>query len=79
MKTIKDELQYIILGDESAGEGSELKKTQTFLRGHAQTSINAEKQHYLKSEEAKAILAFAEQSAFSTTTILTEMFYKRRC
>lgn len=61
MKSIKDELQHIILGDEPPGQGSELKKTQTFLRGYAQASLNAQKQQYLKSEEAKAVLAFAER------------------
>lgn len=61
MKSIKDELQYIILGDEPSGNGSKLKKTQTFLRGHAQASVNIKKQQYLKSEEAEAVLAFAER------------------
>lgn len=61
MKSIKDELQHIILRDEPPGQGSELKKTQTFLRGYAQASLNAQKQQYLKSEKAKAVLAFAER------------------
>jgi hypothetical protein len=39
MKSIKDELQNIILGDEQVGPGSQLKKAQSFLRGYAQTSV----------------------------------------
>lgn len=61
MKNIKDELQYIILGDEPPGQGSKLKKTQTFLRGYAETSCDTQKHQYIKSEEAEAILAFAKQ------------------
>src|SRR5476651_1528078 len=61
MKTIKDELQHIILGDEPSGQGSALKKTQTFLRGYAETSRDTQKQQYVKNKEAEAILAFAKQ------------------
>jgi len=61
MKNIKDELQHIILGDEPAGQGSALKKTQTFLRGYAETSRDTQKHEYVKSKEAEAILAFAKQ------------------
>ena len=61
MKNIKDELQHIILGDESAGEASQLKKVQSFLRGNAQTSFTTQKHQRLKSEEAAVLLAFAIQ------------------
>ncbi|PWG78016.1 hypothetical protein [Pararcticibacter amylolyticus] len=61
MKSIKDELQYIILGDEPFGQGSKLKKAQTFLRGYAEASLDAEEQQRLKSKETEAILAFAEE------------------
>jgi hypothetical protein len=69
MQTIKDELQHIILGDEPPGQGSELKKTQTFLRVYAQASLKAQKQQYLKSNKAKAVLVFAERE---------NLFYKER-
>ena len=59
MKNIKDELQYIILRDGSVGETSQLKKTQSFLRGYAQANFLPEKQQQFKSEETSAILAFA--------------------
>jgi hypothetical protein len=53
MKSIKDELQHIILGDEPPGQGSELKKTKTFLRGYAQASLNAQEQQHLKVKRQK--------------------------
>jgi len=59
MKNIKDELQHIILGDEPSGQGSAPKKTQTFLRGYAETSRDTQKQQCVKSKETEAILAFA--------------------
>jgi len=61
MKNIKDELQHIILGDEPPRQGGALKKTQTFLRGYAETSRDTQKQQYVKSKEAEAILAFAKK------------------
>jgi len=59
MKRIKDELQDIIFRNEQAGKQSELQKVQRFLRRYAQTGERAEKQQYLKSEEAAAILSLA--------------------
>jgi hypothetical protein len=53
MKNIKDELQHIILGDEPPGQRSALKKTQTFLRGYAETSCDTQKQQHIKSKEAE--------------------------
>ena len=44
MKNIKDELQNIILEDEQIGPGSQLTKTQSFLRGYAKTSVSSQKQ-----------------------------------
>lgn len=70
MKNIKDELQNIILGDEPIGQGSALKKAQTFLRGYAKASVSAEKQQHLKNKETEAILAFAkEQELFFSEDI----------
>ncbi len=60
MKTIKDELQHIILGNEPSGNSNTLKKIRDFLRENAETSINAQKKQYLKSEEAAKLIAFAE-------------------
>ena len=59
MKTIKDELQDIILGDEQIGRDSQLKKIQSFLRGYAETSNFPEKQQRFKDEETAALIAFA--------------------
>lgn len=60
MKNIKDELQHIIFSNEPIGEGSNLKKTQNFLRGYAEASFNAKNQQFLKSEEALALIKFAK-------------------
>jgi hypothetical protein len=46
MKSIKDELQHIILGDEPAGQAGQLKKVQCFLRSNAETSFTIEKQQH---------------------------------
>jgi hypothetical protein len=59
MKTIKDELQNIILRDEQAGTNSQLKKTQTFLRRYAETGSSIEKQQRFQDEETTALIAFA--------------------
>jgi len=61
MKNIKDELQHIILGDEQAGRTSQLKKVQTFLGRHAETSSPAQNQKRFKSEETAELLNFARQ------------------
>lgn len=60
MKDIKYELQNIILGDGPPGQPGELKKVQTFLRANAGTGITVEKQQYLKSKEAAALVVFAK-------------------
>ena len=59
MKTIKDELQNIILGDEQIGGVSQIRKAQTFLRVYAQTSRSSKEQQHFKDEETAAIVAFA--------------------
>jgi hypothetical protein len=61
MKNIKDELQHIILGDEQVGGTSQLKKTQTFLRRHAETGSSAQKQERFKGEEAAELINFAHR------------------
>lgn len=72
MKNIKDELQYIILGDEPTGQGSTLKKTQTFLRRYAETSFNAKEQQYVKSKETEAVLAFAKEENLFYHAVISE-------
>lgn len=72
MKSIKDELQYIILGDEPPRQGSALKKTQTFLRRYAETSVHAEKQQYFKSKETEAILVFANENSLLYQEVISE-------
>ena len=61
MKNIKDELQHIILGDEQAGQTSQLKKVQRFLRSNAETGFVIEKQQRFKSKQATALIAVAER------------------
>lgn len=61
MKNLKNELQYIINGNGQIGDTSQLKKTQNFLRGNAQTGFGTEKQKPIKSEEESRLIAFAEQ------------------
>jgi len=61
MKSIKNELQDIILRDEPPGGTDQLKKAQSFLRTNAQASLGTQKRKPFKSEEAAALLAFAEK------------------
>lgn len=61
MKNIKDELQHIIFGDEQAGRTSQLKKVQTFLRRHAETSNAAQNQKRFKSDETAELINFARR------------------
>ena len=68
MKRIKDELQHIIFGDEQAGRTSQLKKTQTFLRRHAEASSFSKEQKYFKGEETAELIIFAHQE---------ELFYEQ--
>jgi len=44
IKSIKDELQNIILRDEQIGPGSQLKKAQNFLRRYPKASITTKEQ-----------------------------------
>jgi hypothetical protein len=75
MKSIKDELQNIILGDEQIGPGSQLKKAQGFLRGYAETSISSKEQQHFKDQETAALIAFAtEENLFYNCLILSENF-----
>ena len=59
MKSIKDELQHIILRDGSTGKTGQLQKTQSFLRRYAETGFISEKQQQLEGKETAALLAFA--------------------
>ena len=62
MKNIKDELQHIIFSNEPFGQRDNLKKTQNFLRGYAETGYASEKQQFLKSEETLALIKFSESA-----------------
>ncbi|WCT12505.1 hypothetical protein [Mucilaginibacter jinjuensis] len=72
MKTIKDELQDIILGDERIGSNSQLKKAQNFLRGYAETSISTEKQQHFKNEETTALITFATSESLFYSHLIAE-------
>jgi hypothetical protein len=77
MKNIKDELQHIIPGDEQTGRTSQLKKVQTFLRRHAETSSAAQNQKRFKSEETAELINFARQeNLFYDQTISGKNFSK---
>jgi hypothetical protein len=77
MKYIKDELQHIILGDEQAGRTSQLKKVQTFLRRHAETSSAAQNQKRFKSEETAGLINFAgKEKLLYEQTISEQDFIK---
>lgn len=69
MKSIKDELQNIILGDEQAGGASQLKKIQSFLRRYAQTGDTDQEQQRLKNEEAALLTYVQHEGYFYTPTI----------
>jgi hypothetical protein len=58
MKSIKDELQNIILRDGPAGETSQLKKPQSFFIIYAEASFIPEKQQPVHGKEASASLAY---------------------
>ena len=75
MKNIKDELQHIILGDEQAGRTSQLKKVQTFLRANAETGIAIEKKQYFKSEEAAALVVFAQEEKLFYDPAIKESYF----
>jgi hypothetical protein len=75
MKNIKNELQHIIFGDEQAGRTSQLKKVQTFLRRHAETSSAAQNQKRIKSEETAELINFARhENLFYEQTISEKDF-----
>lgn len=63
MEHVKNELQHIILGNESPGRESKLKKAQAFLRRNAQAGFYAEKQQFLKTEEAAYLIELPVLSA----------------
>lgn len=62
IKNIQDELQNIILRDGQAGDASELKKIQRFLRRHAETSVFSKEQQQFKSEETATVLTYVEEN-----------------
>ncbi|MFN0291519.1 putative polyvalent protein kinase domain-containing protein [Pedobacter helvus] len=61
MINIKNEIRHLIFSNGSFGQTNDLKKIQNFLRGYAETSVNAKKPKFLKSEEALALMHFAEK------------------
>lgn len=70
MKHIKNELQSIIIGNGQAGQSSQLKKNQHFLRGNEIASSKSEEQKRLKSEKESLLIGFAlrENLVFSGNT-----------
>ena len=70
MKNIKHELQHIILSNEPVSEGNSIKKIQNFLRRYAQTSFNAKKSQFFKSEEATVIIDLMASKTFLIMTML---------
>jgi hypothetical protein len=75
MKNIKDELQYIILGDEQTGRTSQLKKVQTFLRRYAEASGVAQNQKRLKSEETAELINFARREKLFYEQTISEKYF----
>lgn len=72
MKRIKNELQNIIIGDGQAGGGSQLKKTQVFLRRYAQTSENNQSKKHFKKQEEVGLKEFAERENLFFTQAVSE-------
>ncbi|MDR1584968.1 MAG: hypothetical protein LBS07_02170 [Prevotellaceae bacterium] len=58
--SIKDELQCIILGNEYVGNANQLKIVQNFLRGNAQISYGSQDKKFVKRQEEKYLINFAE-------------------
>jgi hypothetical protein len=75
METTKDELQHIILGDEQAGGRSQLKKTQAFLRRHAEANGDSKEQKHFKSEETAELITFAQQEGLFYEQLIDEQNY----
>lgn len=74
MKDVKSELQNIICGNGQVGDQSQLRKIQNFLRSHACTGQESEKQERLKSEEEKLIVNVEGFNFFYTQDIDENLF-----
>jgi hypothetical protein len=72
MKNIKHELRNIIYSNGSPSETDRIKKVQNFLRGYAQAGLKPEKQQRIKSEEATALIKFAETEGLLYTDEISE-------
>lgn len=75
MEHVKNELQYIILGNEPPGSKSKLQKAQAFLRRNAETGFYDQEQQYLKSEEAAQLIAFAQTEGLIYQPEINEAFF----
>ncbi|HRP58257.1 hypothetical protein [Agriterribacter sp.] len=75
MEHVKNELQHIILGNESPGSKSKLKKAQAFLRRNAEAGFYDQEQQYLKSEEAAQLITFAQTEDLIYQPKINEAFF----
>lgn len=75
MKNIKNELQNIILGNESAGNSESVKRIQVFLRRYAQTSSVTSKEKYFKNQEEAALSEFLKNEGLFYTHPVAEENY----
>ena len=70
MEHVKNEIQYIIFGNEPPGSKSKLKKAQAFLRRNEEAGFYAQEQQYLKNEEAAQLIVFAQTEDFTNFWVL---------
>ena len=75
MNHVKNELQHIILGNESPGSKGKLKKAQTFLNRNAYAGFYTQKQQQLKSEEATQLVAFAKAEGLLYEPEISEAYF----
>src|SRR5262245_40475183 len=75
MEHVKNELQHIILGNESPGSKSKLKKAQAFLRRNAQAGFSAQEQQQLKGEEAAQLIIYARAEDLLYKPEISETYF----
>lgn len=75
MEHVRNELQHIILGNESPGQKSKLKKAQTFLRRNAEAGFYAKEEQHLKSKEAVELIVFARAEGLLYKPEIDESFF----
>lgn len=75
MKNIKNELQDLVLGNESIGHSESVKKAQIFLRRYAQANTNTSKEKHFKNQEEEALSDFLEEKGWDYQRPISQKNY----